>query len=96
VTEQERILKRAIIGVLGDSHYFGEDEPEYKVGDAARATLQAALNQVASPTQPVQPIVQPKPGHFREVCSCGAVIRQCRCPGPHEIRVIERGCPKCK
>lgn len=30
-------------------------------------------------------------------CSCGAVIRQCRCIGPHKVvRVIDRGCADCQ
>lgn len=28
--------------------------------------------------------------HYKEVCKCGKVIMQCRCPGPKEIRVTDR------
>jgi hypothetical protein len=28
--------------------------------------------------------------HFKEVCKCGKVIMQCRCPGQKEIRVTDR------
>lgn len=35
-------------------------------------------------------------GHTREICACGAVIRQCRCIGPHiDIASIEQ-CAACK
>lgn len=33
--------------------------------------------------------------HFRLVCSCGRIIAQCRCPGPHPERVIPDGCAEC-
>lgn len=34
-------------------------------------------------------------GHGIDVCACGAVVRQCRCPGPHERRVVQKTCPLC-
>lgn len=34
--------------------------------------------------------------HERLVCSCGAVIAQCRCMEPKTDRVVQRGCEKCK
>lgn len=33
-------------------------------------------------------------GHGRTVCTCGNVIAQCRCPGPHTDTVVN-GCRKC-
>ena len=33
--------------------------------------------------------------HYIEVCKCGAVIRQCRCPGPHKTRVVRESCSAC-
>jgi len=40
-------------------------------------------------------------GHGRIVCSCGAVIAQCRCnqwrPHKHtEVRVVQDGCEACR
>lgn len=35
-------------------------------------------------------------GHKRIVCSCGALIAQCRCPGPHETEVRQDACPECQ
>lgn len=35
-------------------------------------------------------------GHHKEVCSCGKVISQCRCMGPKQEYIIERGCASCK
>lgn len=29
-------------------------------------------------------------------CSCGAIILQCRCIGPHKVRIVTRGCTNCK
>lgn len=34
--------------------------------------------------------------HYKEVCSCGALLGQCRCPGPKAIRTKLRGCDRCK
>ena len=35
--------------------------------------------------------------HYIEMCSCGAIISQCRCPSPEkEIRITESGCRTCK
>jgi hypothetical protein len=35
--------------------------------------------------------------HFITVCSCGAVIAQCRCMSKDKVRtVIENGCAACK
>lgn len=34
-------------------------------------------------------------GHGIDVCVCGAVVRQCRCLGPHERRVVQMSCAKC-
>lgn len=34
--------------------------------------------------------------HKRIVCSCGAVIAQCRCPGPHETETWANACAACK
>lgn len=32
--------------------------------------------------------IDPRPvGHHRIVCSCGRLISQCRCPGPHETQI---------
>lgn len=35
-------------------------------------------------------------GHERVVCSCGAVIMQCRCMGPKATRVVRDGCAACR
>lgn len=35
-------------------------------------------------------------GHTVDTCRCGAVLRQCRCIGPHTPRVVQDTCPKCK
>lgn len=35
-------------------------------------------------------------GHGIDTCRCGAVLRQCRCIGPHIPRVVQETCPKCK
>jgi len=35
-------------------------------------------------------------GHGRTVCSCGALISQCRCPADHVVLVIQKGCDRCK
>lgn len=34
--------------------------------------------------------------HVRQVCSCGQVILQCRCPEPKRDEVVTNGCPKCR
>lgn len=34
--------------------------------------------------------------HFLDVCSCGVIIRQCRCAGPKARVVIQNGCASCK
>ena len=35
--------------------------------------------------------------HFITVCSCGAVIAQCRCPDPNKTKtVVPNGCGSCK
>lgn len=34
--------------------------------------------------------------HGIEVCACGAVIAQCRCPGPHTPRVVRETCSECR
>lgn len=34
-------------------------------------------------------------GHYKNVCSCGAIISQCRCMGPKAERVIQDGCLGC-
>lgn len=34
--------------------------------------------------------------HVRSVCSCGALLAQCKCPGPHANVVILNGCQTCK
>jgi hypothetical protein len=34
--------------------------------------------------------------HERLVCSCGSVIRQCRCPAPKTDQLVENGCKQCK
>lgn len=36
-----------------------------------------------------------KETRFKEVCSCGALIRQCRCLGPKTEKVLREGCPAC-
>lgn len=33
--------------------------------------------------------------HGAETCRCGAVLRSCRCPGPHLRAVTQESCPKC-
>lgn len=33
--------------------------------------------------------------HFIQVCSCGEVIAQCRCPGDKAREVVQEGCPQC-
>lgn len=36
-------------------------------------------------------------GHCKDVCECGAVVSQCRCPNPNKrITVVCRRCEKCK
>jgi hypothetical protein len=36
-------------------------------------------------------------GHETVKCSCGAIIRQCRCFMPHKpVRVVEDGCSNCQ
>lgn len=35
-------------------------------------------------------------GHEIVKCSCGTVIRQCRCIGPKVTRVIPHGCTACQ
>lgn len=34
-------------------------------------------------------------GHGIDACACGAVVAQCRCPGPHTPRVVRKTCPQC-
>lgn len=34
-------------------------------------------------------------GHEIDVCRCGAIISRCRCPGPHEPRVVCSACDAC-
>lgn len=34
--------------------------------------------------------------HFIEVCSCGVILRQCRCAGSKRRTVIQNGCASCK
>ena len=34
--------------------------------------------------------------HFLTKCSCGAVIAQCRCPGPKATTIVPHGCGACK
>ncbi len=34
-------------------------------------------------------------GHGIDVCRCGAVLAQCRCPGPHKPRVVAETCRAC-
>ena len=42
-------------------------------------------------------MVSPKLHQGRIVCSCGALIAQCRCIGPHEPdEVIASACPTCR
>lgn len=37
------------------------------------------------------------PGHFKQVCSCGAVIAQCRCMSPDKrVEIVDRGCSACR
>lgn len=33
-------------------------------------------------------------GHEIVRCTCGAIVSQCRCPGPHTTRTVN-GCQKC-
>lgn len=35
-------------------------------------------------------------GHFIERCSCGVVMRQCKCPGPHVERIADDACETCR
>lgn len=35
-------------------------------------------------------------GHFITKCSCGAIMDQCRCPGPKTETVIKNGCAACQ
>jgi hypothetical protein len=36
-------------------------------------------------------------GHYRNVCSCGRVISQCRCMDANKlVTVTPNGCPECK
>jgi len=34
--------------------------------------------------------------HIREVCSCGAILGQCKCPAPKVDTIIRDGCADCK
>lgn len=34
--------------------------------------------------------------HSLVKCSCGTVIFQCRCPGPHALEIREKGCEGCR
>lgn len=35
--------------------------------------------------------------HFLEVCTCGVVLAQCRCPDLNKPRIVkERACPTCQ
>lgn len=37
------------------------------------------------------------PGHEIVKCSCGAIIKQCRCPDKNKtVRVLEAGCDVCQ
>lgn len=38
---------------------------------------------------------RPAPGHGIDVCLCGAVLRSCRCMGPHTPRVVSQTCAGC-
>jgi len=38
----------------------------------------------------------PSEEHFRDVCTCGAVIRECRCPGPKQTTKVPHGCANCR
>ena len=40
--------------------------------------------------------VNSRSAHYLIRCSCGAVIMQCRCPGPKYEEVQEKGCVACK
>lgn len=33
--------------------------------------------------------------HGRVNCSCGRMIFQCRCPGPHTVEIREKACGHC-
>lgn len=33
--------------------------------------------------------------HFQNVCRCGVVVSQCRCPGPKVTNVVQEECPAC-
>lgn len=35
-------------------------------------------------------------GHFKNICSCGAVISQCRCTSDKEMVVVPNGCDDCR
>jgi hypothetical protein len=35
-------------------------------------------------------------GHEKVVCSCGAIIMQCRCMHEKVLRVVQNGCERCK
>jgi hypothetical protein len=34
--------------------------------------------------------------HEKHVCSCGEVLRRCRCIGPHTVVTVKDGCELCK
>lgn len=35
--------------------------------------------------------------HFKNICSCGTIIDQCRCMSKDKkVTVIQNGCPECK
>jgi len=35
-------------------------------------------------------------GHGKIVCSCGALIAQCRCFDHHNVEIRQKGCDRCK
>jgi hypothetical protein len=41
-----------------------------------------------------EPLVPYDHGVLR--CSCGATIRQCRCPAYHTVRIVSAGCMACQ
>ena len=34
--------------------------------------------------------------HRIDVCACGNVVNRCRCPGPHQSRVVQDVCSSCE
>ena len=36
------------------------------------------------------------PGHKKIICTCGALVSECRCKGDKEVEIIAMGCHRCR